>query len=96
MITPECYLQPHTDKTRVVFVGGKYDCMVTTVGAAKMLTAFRGLEPDLSEERSHGVCVHHPIFDGAPKFEGYAGPMAGGTDTPLRYESWDVYNMMSL
>ena len=70
--------------------------MVTTVGAAKMLTAFRGVESDLSEERSNGVCVHHPIFDGAPKFSGYAGPMAGNEDTPLRYESWDMYEMMSM
>lgn len=95
-MTPECYSRKHTDKTRVVFVGGKYDGMVTTVGAAKMLTAFRGFESDLSEERSHGVCVHHPIFDGAPKFAGYAGPMAGNEDTPLRYESWDTYEMMSM
>ena len=95
-MTPECYSRKHTDKTRVVFVGGKYDGMVTTVGAAKMLTAFRVFESDLSEERSHGVCVHHPIFDGAPKFSGYAGPMAGGEDAPLRYESWDMYEMMSM
>lgn len=95
-MTPECYSRKHTDKTRVVFVGGKYNGMVTTVGAAKMLTAFRGFESDLSEERSHGVFVHHPIFDGAPKFSGYAGPMAGNEDTPLRYESWDMYEMMSM
>lgn len=95
-MTPECYSRKHTDKTRVVFVGGKYNGMVTTVGAAKMLTAFRGFESDLSEERSHGVCVHHPIFDGAPKFSGYAGPMAGNEDTPLRYESLDMYEMMSM
>ena len=95
-MTPECYSRKHTDKTRVVFVGGKYDGMVTTVRAAKLLPAFRGFESDLSEERSHGVCVHHPIFDGAPKFAGYAGPMSGNEDTPLRYESWDMYEMMSM
>lgn len=96
MITPEFYLHPHTDATRVVFVGGKYDGKVMTVKEARELPELRGTEYDLSEERSHGLCVHYPIFDNAPKFEGYAGPMAGGTETPLRYESWEVYESMSV
>lgn len=96
MTTNRIYLHPHTDATRVVFVGGKYDGKVMTVKAARELPELRGMEYDLSEERSHGLCVHYPIFDNAPMFEGYAGPMAGGTETPLRYESWEVYESMSV
>ena len=96
MITPECYLHPHTDATRVVFVGGKYAGKVMTVGQVKILPEFRGYNADMTDERKCGYCVHHPIFDNAPRVEGYAGPMAGGEDTPLRYESWDMYEMMSM
>lgn len=94
MITPECYLHPHTDATRVVFVGGKYDGKLMTVKEARELPELLGTECDLSEERSRGLCVHYPIFDNAPMFEGYVGPMAGGSETPLRYESWYVYENM--
>jgi hypothetical protein len=30
-----------------------------------------------------------------PQFKGLCGPMWGGDETPLRYESWAAYDVMS-
>lgn len=32
---------------------------------------------------------------GQPRFERLCGPMWGGEDTPLRYESWEAYETLS-
>lgn len=96
MMNNPVYHKPHTDATSVVFVGGKFGGRVMTVGQVKNLPELRGYVSDMKEERGRGYCVHYPIFDNAPKVEGYAGPMAGGSETPLRYESWKVYESMSV
>jgi hypothetical protein len=36
-----------------------------------------------------------PELQGHPKFKGLCGPMWGGDETPLRYESWAAYDVMS-
>jgi len=39
--------------------------------------------------------VLKPELQGMPVFKGWAGPIWGGAETPLRYESWDRYNELS-
>ena len=34
-------------------------------------------------------------LQGAPKFKGLCGPMWGGAETPLRYETWKAYERLS-
>ena len=49
---------------------------------------------DCSKERMAGGCVHRAELDNQPIFKGLAGPMwdNGG----LRYETWDVYALLSM
>lgn len=54
---------------------------------------------DLSEIRAMGGLVHREELDNKPVFDGFCGPMWDGTRrngevAVLRYETWDVYNMM--
>ena len=79
--------QECTDKTRCVFVGGDWNGRTMTVGLVKTLKLDDGVV-----DKPTG----HRIFFGAPKIKGYIGPMTGGKFAPLRYESPDVYNLMSI
>lgn len=53
---------------------------------------------DLTEIRKRGGWVHREELDNKPVFKGYCGPMWDGMRGPdravLRYETWEVYNMM--
>lgn len=69
---------------------------------AELLTVRRS--EDLSRERAQGALVHRAELDNRPKFSGYAGPMWNGTRRDgitgedigiLRYETWEVYDMLS-
>lgn len=48
---------------------------------------------DLSAERARGALVHRAELDNQPKVKGYCGPMWDGGE--LRYETWEVYDMLS-
>ena len=55
---------------------------------------------DLSEARKLcGPWVHREELDNKPEFDGYCGPMWDGTRgsdiAVLRYETWEVYDMLS-
>jgi hypothetical protein len=39
--------------------------------------------------------VVREVLQGKPTFKGLAGPCWGGEDTPLRYETWPVYERVS-
>jgi len=78
------------------FIGGALAGIISLEDAEKM-TAERS--KDWSGDRAKGRLVPRAELDNRPKFDGYAGPMwdgerAGGIGV-LRYETWDVYDMMS-
>lgn len=78
------------------FVGGALNGTISLEEAEKM-TSKRS--EDLSEIRARGGLVHREELDNKPVFDGYAGPMWDGVRkgnvAVLRYETWDVYDMMS-
>ena len=53
-----------------------------------------GKSEDLSELRDRGCCVHRAELDNQPMLEGYCGPMWDGD--ALRYETWDIYEALSI
>lgn len=52
-----------------------------------------GFHKNYTEERSHGLCVPREELDDQPEFEGWLGPMWDGGR--YRYETWEVYDMLS-
>lgn len=75
---------------KAVFVGGKYNGCVMDV--SEVWAFSDGKTENLSAERARGSWVHRAELDDQPTVKGYAGPMWDGG--MLRYETWDVYNMM--
>lgn len=53
----------------------------------------KGYEPDLSNIRALGYCVHREELDNRPHYEGFIGPMWDGGD--FRYETQEIYDMLS-
>lgn len=88
--------KPFTEDTKCVFVGGKMNGKVMTVAELRKTGSVTGKAKDWSEER--GKMFHCPmeIFDNAPIVSGYIGPMWGGSMTPLRYETSEVYEQLSI
>lgn len=80
----------------VEFVGGKYNGVRMSLEAAELMAD--GRSEDLSAERARGAWVHREELDNKPTFDGYCGPMWDGIRNDgtavLRYETWNVYNMM--
>lgn len=77
------------------FVGGPLAGTVTLEQAEKMTDK---RSEDLSDIRKRGGLVHREELDNKPKFDGYCGPMWDGMrgDTAvLRYETWEVYDLLS-
>ena len=81
------------------FVGGDRNGVCIPVEEAEKLTRKRSL--DMSDIRARGGLVCREELDNRPKFDGYAGPMWDGTRMwggevcgILRYETWEVYNML--
>lgn len=80
------------------FVGGKWHGKMIPLEEAERLTDKRS--EDLSEERARGAWVRRPELDNRPVFGGYFGPMwdgtrEDGTVAVLRYETPEVYDMLS-
>lgn len=80
------------------FVGGEYNGVVIPLEDAEAMTPNRS--EDLSEIRKKGGLVHRAELDNKPVFDGYCGPMWDGTRGEntgiLRYETWEVYDMLSI
>lgn len=82
------------------FVGGPRNGQRIPVEEAAKLTARRS--EDLSALRARGALVHRAELDNQPEFDGYCGPMWDGERrwngercAVLRYETWEVYDMLS-
>lgn len=52
-----------------------------------------GYTKNLSEERAKGYCVHRAELDDKPEYDGWCGPMWDGG--MYRYETWEVYDILS-
>ena len=74
-----------------VFVGGKYNGQEMPV--EKVWDFAVGVTENLSKVRAKGGLVHRSELDDQPIVNGYCGPMWDGGK--LRYETWDVYDMLS-
>ena len=84
----------HEKKQRLTlceFVGGKYNGAVVSEYYVETTMCNGRHSPDESETRNRGGCVHHAVLDNVPEVEGYTSMWDGDR---IRYESWDVYNMM--
>ena len=81
---------------KAVFVGGKLNKTVMEVEEVLELQLLecRGYSKDHTKEREQGLCVPRKELDNQPLFEGYLGPMWDGD--MLRYETQEVYNMLSM
>ena len=79
-----------------VFYGGELNRKVfTKEGINKIST---GTTSNMSEERNKGLMVHRKELDEQPKVKGYLGPMFEEIDYGkiyLRYETQEIYNMLS-
>ena len=82
------------------FVGGPKAGIMSHMEA--VLTC-DGFSEDLTHIRKRGGFVRRPELDNQPTFDGYLGPMWDGTRTRpdgstvavLRYETQEVYDMLS-
>ena len=54
----------------------------------------RGYTEDLTERRNKGFACHRAELDNQPVFEGFLSPMWNGDG--LRYETYEVYKMLSV
>ena len=54
----------------------------------------KGYTEDLTEIRNSGGCVHRKELDNQPEYRGFLGPMWDGGG--LRYETSEVYNLLSM
>lgn len=82
------------------FAGGSFNGMVFDETAAETLfrKMGRGLTADLSDIREKGCLVCRKELDNEFQFEGYLGPMWGGTEIGeyvLRYETPEMYERLS-
>ena len=65
-----------------------------TIDEAKQTFKIKGYTEDLSEIRKKGYICHCELLDNQPQFEGFCGPMKQDDNT-LRYESYQMYNLLS-
>lgn len=77
-----------------LFVGGKYNGMRFNADSLELLPEWTGkYSEDNSKFRNMGACVPRAELDNRPLMKGYLGPMWDGGE--LRYETQEVYNMLS-
>ena len=78
------------------FIGGPLAGMMP-LERAEALTEERSA--DMSEIRKRGGLCRREELDNKPVFKGYCGPMWDGMRGPgravLRYETWEVYELLS-
>lgn len=79
-----------------VFYGGELNRKVFTKEGISKISIV--ITPNMSDERNKGFTVHRKELDEQPKVEGYLGPMFEEIDYGkiyLRYETQEIYNMLS-
>ena len=76
------------------FVGGALNGMQIELSEAMKVLKIEGFTEDESEYRKQGACVHMEFLDKKPIFAGYLSPCYGG-ENRLRYETYEVYEMLS-
>lgn len=69
--------------------------MFADVNDAKKIINCTGYTDDLTEIRKNGGFTHREELDNQPIFEGYLSPMWDGSMHCLRYETPEVYNVLS-
>lgn len=77
---------------KCVFVGGKYNGLEVDLTTVEKLDVI-GRTPDYSKERENGCCVPRKELDNMPIIDGYLSPM--WDYGKLRYETWEVYELLS-
>ena len=78
------------------FYGGTMHGLSLPLEVAERMTERRS--EDLSDVRARGGLVHRAELDNRPEFDEYLGPMWDGMDGDcgvLRYETQDIYDMLS-
>lgn len=89
---------PHDEKqnrTRCIFVGGEHNGFTCTEAYVEQHLCNGKHSPDWSGERnnpaSHMPVVPYAVLDNVPEVSGYTHMWDGDK---IRYETWEVYNMM--
>lgn len=78
------------------FFGGKYDRQTMTKEEIESISS--GITEDLTHIRQQGILCHRKELDNQPLVDGYLSPMFSHIDyglVYLRYETQEVYDMMS-
>lgn len=79
---------------KAMFVGGRLNGCTMEVDEIITKGLWNGkFSTDWSEYRNRGALVPRAELDNQPKVDGYLGPMWDGG--VLRYETQDVYDMLS-
>lgn len=79
---------------KAYFAGGRYNGLEIDTQVILESNLWNGeLTEDLSEIRARGGCVHRAELDNQPMVDGYLSPMWDGDG--IRYETWEVYDMLS-
>jgi len=84
----------HEEKQRTTlceFVGGQYHGLRCTEEYVEQNLCSGDHGPDWSEDRKMGGCVPREELDLVPEVKGYTFMWDGNH---IRYETWEVYNMM--
>lgn len=79
--------------TMCVFYGGIHDGEFMTEAQVEETLCNGKHSYDGTEIRKNGGVCHHAVLDNCPMVDGYLSPMWDGG--MLRYESPDVYDMLS-
>ena len=92
-------------KLEFQFVGGRFNGAhtQTEVFNTPIGDSIVGYTENLTDARARGACVHRAELDDQPIIKGYLGPMfngfkedsEGNTLICLRYETQEVYDMLS-
>ena len=79
--------------TKAVFSTTKGTIVMTLAEAREVFTV-SGISPTYDDSVQR--IVPRKDLQGKPRFAGFLGPMWGGDDTPLRYETQEQYDALSV
>lgn len=84
------------EKLKALFVSEDFERpLLITVEKAKQIFRIKGYTENYSEIRKKGYVCPCELLDNQPEFEGFCGPMKQDDNT-LRYESYKMYNELSI
>ena len=87
-------LLDHAEKQRQTvceFVGRQYDGFTCTEEYVEKNMCNGKHSMDWSQDRAFGCIVPYAVLDNVPEVDGYTHMWDGGK---IRYETWEVYNML--